>query len=223
MQLATNYSLALLLGLAATLPGRGADGAAGFSASGAQAILDKNCVKCHGPLEHKGGLELDTLEAALRGNDDGPVIVPGHPGKSKLIAALAPDADPHMPPRKQLTAEDIAKLRAWVAGLKNVSASQAVKPGQPMDVRRIPTEPTAAIDYLLAVAGRVAECGQRRFAMIRRLCGGCISISPDASRRARKPMRFSAIPNRRSALGSWTSFWPAMITPARAAKFGMSC
>ena len=25
-----------------------------------QALLDVQCVKCHGPIEQKGGLELDT-------------------------------------------------------------------------------------------------------------------------------------------------------------------
>src|SRR3954462_10736203 len=53
-----------------------------------QAIFDRNCIKCHGPLEHKSDLELDSHEGLLRGNSDGPVIVPGKPSKSKLIAAL---------------------------------------------------------------------------------------------------------------------------------------
>jgi mono/diheme cytochrome c family protein len=145
-----HYSLALMLGLSAALHVRAADETASFSTSGAQAIFDRNCIKCHGPLEHKTGLELDTMEAALRGNDEGPVIVPGKPEKSKLIAALSPDADPHMPPKKQLSPEDIATLRGWIAGLKSASPSKEVKPIGHVDARRIPKEPTAAIDYLLA-------------------------------------------------------------------------
>src|SRR5437764_11577435 len=82
-----------------------------------QAIFDRNCIKCHGPLEHKTGLELDTTEAALQGNKDGPVIVPGKPAESKIIAVLSPDSDPHMPPRKQLAEEDITRLRTWIGGL----------------------------------------------------------------------------------------------------------
>ncbi len=156
MQVAINFSLALLLGLAATLPVRGEADGRSFSASGAQTVFDRNCVKCHGPLEHKGGLELDTMEAALRGNEDGPVIVPGKPDKSKIIAALSPDADPHMPPKKQLSAEDVAKLSAWITALKSVSSSVgtnktgAVNLDQRVDLRKIPSEPAAAIDYLLA-------------------------------------------------------------------------
>src|SRR5437899_4481622 len=94
-------------------------GASGWSSSEAQvqAIFDRNCIKCHGPLEHKSDLELDSREGLLRGNADGSVIVPGKPAASKLIAALAPDSDPHMPPHKQLNESDIATLRAWVAAL----------------------------------------------------------------------------------------------------------
>src|SRR6476469_4743341 len=96
-----------------------------------QAIFDRNCIKCHGPLEHKSDLELDSREGLLRGNADGPVIVPGKTAASKLIVALAPNSDPHMPPHKQLSEPDIATLRAWVAALpapataKNASASKS--------------------------------------------------------------------------------------------------
>ena len=48
----------------------------------AQPIFDVNCVKCHGPLDQKSGLELDTAQAALKGSEDGPVIVPGKPEES---------------------------------------------------------------------------------------------------------------------------------------------
>ena len=53
-----------------------------------QSLLDQNCVKCHGPLKQKSGLELDSLESVLKGSEDGPVIAPGKPEDSKLIAAL---------------------------------------------------------------------------------------------------------------------------------------
>lgn len=137
----------------AALSLRAAGEPAGSPGLAPQAILDKNCVKCHGPLEHKSGLELDTIEAALRGNDEGPVIVPGNPGKSKLVAALSADADPHMPPKKQLSPADIATLTTWVAGLKSLpatSGNRTVKGTPAIDVRKIPAEPTAAIDFLVA-------------------------------------------------------------------------
>jgi mono/diheme cytochrome c family protein len=149
--------LAVILGLAGTLTACKAAEQRVAANSTAQGIFDRNCVKCHGPLEHKSGLELDTIEAALRGNSDGPVIVAGKPEASKLIAALSPSADPHMPPKKQLSDDDIAMLRLWIGSLKEVGVSGGVEQkstqgsAAPIAAEKIPAEPTAAIDYLLAV------------------------------------------------------------------------
>src|SRR3954452_14514427 len=75
-----------------------------------QVILDRNCVKCHGPLEQNAGLRLDSLAAIEKGGTDGPVIVLGQPESSKLAQVLVADADPHMPPKKQLADDDVAKV-----------------------------------------------------------------------------------------------------------------
>ena len=123
-----------------------------------QPVLDVNCVKCHGPLQQKGGLELDNLAMLLKGGEDGPVVVPGHPQQSRLVKALAADADPHMPPKKQLTEAEQAGLRDWVAALpvEALAATNAVNltaPGGPAAAPVIPREfadPTVAIDTLLA-------------------------------------------------------------------------
>lgn len=136
-----------------------------------QTVLDQHCVKCHGPLEQKYGLELDTLEGALKGSEDGPVIKPGKPDESLLITVLAPKTDPHMPPKKQLAEADIAKLRAWVASLSERPAS--VVPRPVFDLASIPAEPAAAIDYFLNARWRERDitpaplCDDRTF--VRRL------------------------------------------------------
>ena len=114
---------------------------------GVQALLDAQCVKCHGPLKQKSGLELDTAAGVLKGNEDGAVVVAGKPEESPLIAALTADADPHMPPKKQLAPEEIAVLRAWVAALGKPALTVAEVP---VDVAHPPAEPAAAIDYFLA-------------------------------------------------------------------------
>jgi WD40 repeat protein len=77
-------------------------------------VLRDQCISCHNPEKHKGGLILTSRGAALKGNDDGPVLVPGKSAESRLTAALEPDADPHMPPKKQLPPEQIATLREWI-------------------------------------------------------------------------------------------------------------
>ena len=151
-----------------------APGAApGWSASETQvqAIFDRNCIKCHGPLEHKSDMELDSREGLLRGNADGLVIVPGKPAASKLIAALAPDADPHMPPHKQLSEQDIASLRAWVAALPASATATNARTAstRPLDMKKVPADPKAAIDYLLAASWKrdgvmpARSCDDRTF------------------------------------------------------------
>ena len=116
-----------------------------------QPILDVHCVKCHGPIERKGGLDLDTPEAVLKGGDEGPVVVPGQPAKSRLYSYLAPDADPHMPPKKQLGDADRDLIRAWILAMASAPApgtnGSTVAPARPP--RTFPSIP-AAVDTLVS-------------------------------------------------------------------------
>ena len=137
----------ILTSLLAAAPLFAADDAGALWSGGVQTLLDQHCVKCHGPLKRKSKLELDTVEAVLKGNEDGAVVVPGKPDESPLIAAFAPGADPHMPPKKQLTDHDIAMVRAWVSALgQSTPAAVAARPEMPPAA----TEPSAAIDHFLA-------------------------------------------------------------------------
>jgi uncharacterized membrane protein len=85
-------------------------------------ILDKSCVKCHGGEKPKGKLRLETLEGAIKGSKDGPVIVAGKSGDSLLVYAVAQvgDEDDFMPPPKNkanigpLTKEQVGLIRAWI-------------------------------------------------------------------------------------------------------------
>ncbi len=80
-------------------------------------ILVERCYKCHsaGSEKLKGGLRLDSREAALKGGDTGPSLVPGHPGKSLLVeAVLYTNVDLQMPPKGKLTEAQIADLSEWV-------------------------------------------------------------------------------------------------------------
>ena len=140
-------SLFILTSLLAAAPLFGGDDANALWAGGVQALLDRHCVKCHGPLEKKNGLELDTVEAVLKGNEDGAIVVPGKPDESRLFTAFAPDADPHMPPKKQLSEHEIAQVRTWIAALgENAPAKAAARPTIPLAA----TEPIAAIDHFLS-------------------------------------------------------------------------
>src|SRR5436190_14528271 len=83
-------------------PGSSLQQTSSQTTEGAMRLLSANCLSCHNAEKHKGGLQLLTRPDALKGGDDGPVLVPGKPNESALFKALAADADPHMPPKKQL-------------------------------------------------------------------------------------------------------------------------
>ena len=77
-------------------------------------VLVENCLECHGEKRQKGGLRLDSKEGALRGAEEGPVIVAGHPEQSPMIRALRHEGDIKMPPRGKLPEEAIEALTTWV-------------------------------------------------------------------------------------------------------------
>jgi hypothetical protein len=80
-------------------------------------ILTDHCYECHSVESEKikGGLLLDSREGILKGGDSGTVLVPGDPAKSKLIIAVhKTDKDLKMPPKEDLTPQQIADLEQWV-------------------------------------------------------------------------------------------------------------
>lgn len=79
-------------------------------------ILDKHCYECHGPDRQRGGLRLDERDAALRGSEEGKVIIPGKSDESVLIHLVAEtDKGDVMPPKgKALSDKQLALLRAWI-------------------------------------------------------------------------------------------------------------
>jgi hypothetical protein len=82
-------------------------------------VLDRYCVRCHGPQKQQANLRLDARQAILKGGISGPAIIPGDPASSALLravgrqddqfAAMPPDGEP-LPGRREI---DI--LVAWVA------------------------------------------------------------------------------------------------------------
>ena len=85
-------------------------------------IFDKSCIKCHGSEKQKGKLRLDSLPDALKGGEDGKVILPGDSAGSILVHNVAHvgDEDEYMPPPDNkdrippLTPEQIGLIRAWI-------------------------------------------------------------------------------------------------------------
>lgn len=82
-----------------------------------QPVLKAQCIRCHaGPADKaKGGLDLETHAALLKGGDSGPAIVPGEPAESLIIQALRHEAGLQMPPKSpKLTDRTIAEFVKWV-------------------------------------------------------------------------------------------------------------
>ncbi|APW58925.1 PSD1 and planctomycete cytochrome C domain-containing protein [Paludisphaera borealis] len=76
-------------------------------------LLAEKCYSCHGPDKQKGGLRLDSREAALKGGETGAAVAPGKPEASPLVAAVRYE-DLEMPPTGKLEADQIAILAQWV-------------------------------------------------------------------------------------------------------------
>ena len=79
-------------------------------------VLRERCYACHGSLKQEADLRLDTGALVRQGGSDGPVVTPGDPDQSKLIARInSNDEGDRMPPvGKPLTAEEVALIRAWI-------------------------------------------------------------------------------------------------------------
>ena len=88
-----------------------------FFESKIRPLLTARCQQCHGPQKQWAGLRLDSSEAVQKGGESGPVVAPGKPDESELIARVTADAESRMPPADAgppLSAEQIANLRHWV-------------------------------------------------------------------------------------------------------------
>ena len=85
-------------------------------------IFEKSCIKCHGAEKQKGKLRLDSLQAVLKGGQDGKVVLPGDSAGSMLVHNIAHigDEDDYMPPPDNkdkippLTKDQIGLIRAWI-------------------------------------------------------------------------------------------------------------
>ena len=148
------FTIILSLGLPSG--SRAADAAALWSGQ-IQPLLDLHCIKCHGPLEQKGGLELDTPAAVLKGGDEGAVLTPGKPEESPLYKNLSPEADPHMPPKKQLSDPERAAIREWIMALATAPGTSASAPAAP-----VPSTPRSFDSVTQAIDTLIAEGWQQR-------------------------------------------------------------
>lgn len=118
-------------------------------------LLKERCSACHGALQQKANLRIDTVASLLQGGESGPAIVPGKPEASLLLQALRGEADiSPMPPEGQavaLTQDQIQTISDWI-----LSGAEGPKSEQPeADPRdhwafRRPTRPAPPITEFAA-------------------------------------------------------------------------
>ncbi|MBT6498026.1 MAG: hypothetical protein HOL01_26225 [Planctomycetaceae bacterium] len=116
-------------------------------------IFTKYCTGCHSADDANGELNLASHTALMRGGENGAVIVPGKPEKSRLILSLEKKIEPFMPPEdeKAPTAAEIAILKAWIkAGAKAPVGSDGLP--LPLTVPKVkvvgqPRKPIHALAY----------------------------------------------------------------------------
>ena len=81
-------------------------------------VLIEHCHKCHSgdkDAKVKGGLQVDSKAALLKGGSSGPGLVAGQPDRSLIIKAIRfTDPNLQMPPKDKLPDSVVADLENWV-------------------------------------------------------------------------------------------------------------
>ena len=81
-------------------------------------LLKQRCYACHGALQQRMGLRLDTAAAIRKGGDSGEIFEPGKPDDSRLIERVTADEASRMPPKDEGTAlnpAEVELLRRWIS------------------------------------------------------------------------------------------------------------
>jgi WD40 repeat protein len=77
-------------------------------------ILRANCVACHKPGKAKGGLDLTSHAALLKGGDEGQMIMAGDALGSRMFETICGD-EPEMPKDSEpLLAQEVELISRWI-------------------------------------------------------------------------------------------------------------
>jgi hypothetical protein len=103
-----------------------------FYSARIQPIFASQCLPCHGREKRKGGLQLDSYTALMRGGKDGAAIKAGDARGSDLYhrVTLSPSDDNFMPKgeRPPLPADQIKLIELWIAnGASSTAKLDSIK------------------------------------------------------------------------------------------------
>ena len=109
-------------------------------------LFHKHCLICHGGFKQKGGLDLRTMPALLKGGESGAAVKSDHADASKLWQMIAADEMPE--DGEKLSAAQKEMVRAWIAaGMPTVAQLQKnISPLLPAGVKHEPAQVAETID-----------------------------------------------------------------------------
>ena len=78
-------------------------------------LIKTKCEPCHNAKAHPEAINLSSFEALMKSGEHGPIVIAGHPEKSKLIQYVDGEKKPRMPYRKPpLSGSEIGLLKQWI-------------------------------------------------------------------------------------------------------------
>lgn len=121
-------------------------------------LLQKSCWGCHRPGREKGGIDLTSYDALVKGGKHGPGIRAGHPEQSRLMEEVR-GPDPSMPKEgEHLSALEVALIERWIqAGAPDDTVAAPMGARPPPVYQAAPIISSLAYSPVgpwLAVAGR---------------------------------------------------------------------
>ena len=126
-------------------------------------ILENNCIACHNLGQQESKLNLEKLDAMIKGGKRGPSIVPKDPDKSLLYVVASRSKGPAMPPlpnkvdAKALTPKELGILRQWI--LEGASGGMGGMKDQ-VNWQPVPTTAKAIYSVAMAPWGRYVAAGR---------------------------------------------------------------
>jgi WD40 repeat protein len=83
-------------------------------------VFRRNCLACHSATEAQGDLVLESPQTILKGGSEGPAVVAGKSGESRLLKLASQQKEPLMPPpdndvkAKPLTPQELGLIKLWI-------------------------------------------------------------------------------------------------------------
>ncbi|MES2440136.1 MAG: c-type cytochrome domain-containing protein [Verrucomicrobiota bacterium] len=110
-------------------------------------IFQQACLNCHNPDKAKGGLDLSSYSALMKGSSGGKIVEAGDVG-GPLLSSVLQVSEKKMPPEgDKLSGSQIDLIKRWIEGglLENKSSS-ARKPSKPKFETTLRSDPAAKPD-----------------------------------------------------------------------------